>query len=47
MEEFLTRRELEGTDKGGMCPHCGLMGTIREIVEHHDICLALQEDDAG
>ena len=47
MEEFLARRESEGTDKGGMCPHCGLMGNMRELVEHHSIgiCPALQEDD--
>jgi len=48
MEEFLARRETEGSDKGAMCPHCGLKGTMRELVEHHDVCPAcpaLQEDD--
>jgi len=45
MEEFLARRESEGTDKDALCPHCGLTGNMRELVEHHSICPALQEDD--
>jgi len=45
MEEFLARRENEGTDKGALCPHCGLRGTMREMVEHHDVCPAFEEED--
>ena len=45
IEEFLIRRENEGSDKGALCPHCGLAGTMREMVEHHDVCPALQEED--
>ena len=43
LEEFTARRESEGTDKDCLCPHCGFTGTIRELVEHHNVCPALTD----
>ena len=44
MEDFVTRRESEGTDKDCLCPHCGFIGDMRELVEHHSVCPVLVED---